>query len=106
LWAQPSPPGFAGAQGKCSAAATTVGAQNRPSPETVLFIGNSFLFGAGSPVRFYRPETVVDLNGSKQGGVPALFKLFRDEAGLDFAVSLETVGGQQPVASPQHQERN
>jgi hypothetical protein len=33
------------------------------------------------------------LNDGKQGGVPALFKVFANQAGLDFAVSLETVGG-------------
>ncbi len=63
------------------------------SAETVLFIGNSFTFGAGSPVRFHRPQTVTDLNGEGIGGVPALFKSFSDQAGLNFAVSLETSGG-------------
>lgn len=61
--------------------------------ETVLFIGNSFTFGAGSPVEFFRPESVTDLNGSSIGGVPALFKAFTVEAGLNVAVSLETMGG-------------
>lgn len=59
----------------------------------VLFIGNSFTFGAGSPVRFFRPQSVTDLNGSSIGGVPALFKAFTVEAGLDYSVSLETMGG-------------
>jgi hypothetical protein len=59
----------------------------------VVFIGNSFLFGSGSPVRFFRPHTVTDLNGEGVGGVPALFKCFADQAGLDFSVSLETAGG-------------
>jgi hypothetical protein len=61
--------------------------------ETVLFIGNSFTFGAGSAARYYRAETVTDLNNDKQGGVPALFKVFANQAGLDYTVSLETVGG-------------
>lgn len=60
---------------------------------TVLFIGNSFTFGAGSPVQFFRPQLVTDLNGSDIGGVPALFKAFTLQAGRDFAVSLETMGG-------------
>lgn len=60
---------------------------------SVLFIGNSFLFGYGSPVRYYRSHTVTDLNGEGQGGVPALFKSFTQQAGLDFDVSLETRGG-------------
>src|SRR5215831_15223065 len=67
-----------------------------PNTETapaILFIGNSFTFGAGSPVRFYRAQSVADLNGEGTGGVPALFKMFAAEAGRDFRVSLETVGG-------------
>ena len=61
--------------------------------KSVLFIGNSFLFGSGSAVRFYRADTVTDLNGEGQGGVPALFKSFTQQAGLDYEVSLETRGG-------------
>jgi hypothetical protein len=62
-------------------------------PETVLFVGNSFIYGHGSAVRFYRAHTVTDLNQSGIGGVPALLKAFANQAGTDFAVSLETVGG-------------
>jgi hypothetical protein len=60
---------------------------------SVLFIGNSFLFGSGSAVRFYRADTVTDLNDEGIGGVPALFKSFTQQAGLDYDVSLETRGG-------------
>src|SRR5258708_3782256 len=60
---------------------------------SVLFIGNSFLFGSGSAVRFYRADTVTDLNHEGIGGVPALFKSFTQQAGLDYDVSLETRGG-------------
>jgi hypothetical protein len=60
---------------------------------SVLFIGNSFLFGSGSAVRFHRAHTVTDLNGGGIGGVPAVFKTFATQAGLDFNVSVETVGG-------------
>ena len=63
------------------------------APETILFVGNSFMFGSGSAARYYRAETVTDLNGEKQGGVPALFKVFANQADLDFTVSIETVGG-------------
>ncbi|MEY2878929.1 MAG: hypothetical protein RLZZ15_1309 [Verrucomicrobiota bacterium] len=63
------------------------------SPPTVLFIGNSFTFGSGSAVRFFRPHLVTDLNGEGIGGVPALFKAFTLQAGRDFTVSLETSGG-------------
>jgi hypothetical protein len=62
-------------------------------PTSVLFIGNSFTYAAGSPVRFYRSGTVSDLNNEGIGGVPALFKSFADQAGLDYEVSLETRGG-------------
>jgi hypothetical protein len=63
------------------------------SPTTVLFIGNSFTFGAGSPVQQWRPEIVTDLNHEGIGGVPALFKSFTTQAGLDYDVSLETHPG-------------
>ena len=64
-----------------------------PAAERVLFIGNSFTFGSGSAVRFYRNDTVTDLNDEGVGGVPALFKSFTDQAGLDYDVALETRGG-------------
>jgi hypothetical protein len=60
---------------------------------SVLFVGNSFLFGYGSAVRYYRADSVIDLNNEGIGGVPALFKSFTQQAGLDYEVSLETRGG-------------
>jgi hypothetical protein len=60
---------------------------------SILFIGNSFTFAYGSPVRYYRADSVTDLNGSGQGGVPALFKSFTVQAGLSFDVYLETEPG-------------
>ncbi|MES2176925.1 MAG: DUF4886 domain-containing protein [Gemmatimonadota bacterium] len=60
---------------------------------SILFIGNSFTFGSGSAVRFYRNDTVTDLNNEGTGGVPALFKSFTQQAGLDYDVALETRGG-------------
>ncbi|MFD1787170.1 DUF4886 domain-containing protein [Sphingomonas floccifaciens] len=84
------------------AVATPATAQVAPPParpasaapaRTILFIGNSFTQGAHSPVRNYRAGTVTDLNGDGYGGVPALFKLFTEQAGLNYAVSLETQGG-------------
>jgi hypothetical protein len=60
---------------------------------SILFIGNSFTFGFGSPVRYYRPDTVTDLNSAGQGGVPALFKSFTVQAGLAYDVYLETEPG-------------
>ena len=64
-----------------------------PQSTAVLFIGNSFTFGHGSAVRFYRSDTVTDLNHEGIGGVPALFESFTTQAGLDYSVSLETRGG-------------
>ena len=63
------------------------------SATKVLFIGNSFTFGDGSAVRFYRSQTVTDLNDEGIGGVPALFKSFTTQAGLDYDVYVETRGG-------------
>ncbi len=71
---------------------TTLHAQVSKS-QSILFIGNSFTFAHGSPVQFYHPQSVTDLNNTKIGGVPALFKTFTQEAGLNFAVSLETSPG-------------
>lgn len=61
---------------------------------TILFVGNSFTFGAESPVMTYRTKSVSDLNGDGMGGVPALFKRFADQTGLHYKVSLETAAGQ------------
>ena len=60
---------------------------------TILFVGNSFTYGEGSAVHYYRNNTVTDLNNEGVGGVPALFKVFTVQAGLKFDVSLETRGG-------------
>ena len=60
---------------------------------SILFIGNSFTYGWGSPVRYYRANTVTDLNGEGIGGMPALFKSFTVQAGLNYDVQLETHPG-------------
>lgn len=76
--------------------ASPAGAQapgSRAAPRTILFIGNSFTQGAHSAVRNWRASTVTDLNRAGYGGVPALFKAFTDQAGLNYVVSLETQGG-------------
>ena len=64
------------------------------TPRSILFVGNSFTFGAMSDVMTYRKDSVTDLDGDGMGGVPALFKRFADEAELHFQVSLETAAGQ------------
>jgi hypothetical protein len=58
--------------------------------DTVLFVGNSFTYGAHSPVQAYRPNTVTDLNGTGVGGVPAVFKSLLVEVGIERDVYLET----------------
>ena len=60
---------------------------------SILFIGNSFTYGALASVQTYGADTVTDLNGTGIGGVPALFKSFADQSGLDYDVSLETQPG-------------
>ena len=66
----------------------------RPAePQTILFIGNSFTLGMHSTVRKWRPESVSDLSGKQQGGVPALFKSFTEQSGLDYTVSFDAEAG-------------
>ena len=59
----------------------------------ILFVGNSFTFAAGTPIMNYKADTVTDLNRNGTGGVPALFKAFTVQAGLDYDVFLETHPG-------------
>jgi len=73
--------------------ALALGTATVAAQERVLFIGNSFTYGAGSAVRFYRNDTVTDLNDEGVGGVPALFESFTEQVGLDYDVALETRGG-------------
>jgi hypothetical protein len=61
--------------------------------QRLLFVGNSFTFGAGSPAKFYRPEVVTDLNGNDWGGVPAMVKMFSEQAGLKWEIAHETIPG-------------
>jgi len=136
--------------GSAAALAFGLGAGLAQAAESVLFIGNSFTYGAGSPAWKYRVNSITDLNNpagaeagagpvgagrvgaaapatavagadaaapggpcasagpggpggpgrpvgggntGPTGGVPALFKMFTQEAGLDYDVSAETVGG-------------
>ena len=76
-----------------TAAGATSSAPAKAAPKTILFIGNSFTQGAHSAARNWRAGSVTDLNNAGYGGVPALFKLFAEQAGLDYRVSLETQGG-------------
>ena len=66
---------------------------------TILFLGSRLSYGAHSAAQHYHPELVKDLNGPDKfgetyAGVPAIFKQFTLEAGLnDYDVSSELVGG-------------
>jgi len=60
---------------------------------SILFIGNSFTYGALATAQDYIPGSVTDLRGTGIGGVPAIFKKLTVEAGLDYDVSLETQPG-------------
>src|SRR5690349_21774912 len=71
-----------------TAAGATPSAPAKAGPKTILFIGNSFTQGAHSAARNWRAGSVTDLNNAGYGGVPALFKLFAEQAGLDYRVSL------------------
>lgn len=59
----------------------------------VLFIGNSYTFGSTSAVRYFRAETVQDLYQTGFGGVPALVRVFADQAGIALDVSQATSSG-------------
>ncbi|ODP39410.1 glycosyl transferase family 1 [Sphingomonas turrisvirgatae] len=76
-----------------AARAPAPAAPTTAAPRTILFVGNSFTQGAHSAVRNYRAGSVTDLTGRGYGGVPALFKLFAEQAGLSYAVSSVTQGG-------------
>jgi hypothetical protein len=60
----------------------------------VLFVGNSFTYGANEPEHSYNKKDITDENGTNQGGVPGIFKKLTAEAGLSYEVSIEAVGGQ------------
>ena len=74
--------------------AALTAAQPAPQGRSILFIGNSFTFGAESPVMTWHADRVTDLNGDGMGGVPALFEAFSDQLNLGWRVSLETASGQ------------
>lgn len=61
--------------------------------ERILFVGNSFTYAPHEGVRNFQPGSGTDLNGGGFGGVPSLFKEFTEQAGLDYDVSMEAVGG-------------
>src|ERR1700760_1663857 len=82
----------------CLSAAALALSAGAAAARPILFIGNSFTMGSGSPVHTYQANPVHDLNppndrGQTLGGGAAIFKEFTKEAGLDYDVSIEAVGG-------------
>ncbi|WP_309399150.1 hypothetical protein [Cerasicoccus maritimus] len=61
--------------------------------ERVLFVGNSFTHGHNEPAVSYNQAAITDANSSNYGGVPGIFKKLTDQAGLDYEVTIEAVGG-------------
>lgn len=84
-------------------AALTVSSAAMADPVKILFVGNSYTFGRVDPVLSYNTANVHDLTaafnaissaGSNPwephpwGGVPGIFKMFTDESGLSYDVSI------------------
>lgn len=61
--------------------------------ERILFVGNSFTYGANSAVWKWQADSVDDRYGDGVGGVPALVQAFARQSGLDWQVALATGGG-------------
>lgn len=59
----------------------------------VLFIGNSFTYGATGSAQFYHPENVRDLNKEGIGGVPSIFKTLANQANMDLIYHLKLCRG-------------
>lgn len=59
----------------------------------ILFIGNSFTQGVGSPVREWGAGSVRDLEERGIGGLPALVQAFFKQVGEEHRLSLSTEGG-------------
>ena len=84
-------------------AALTASSAALADPIKILFVGNSYTFGRVDPVMSYNAANVHDLTaafnaisstGSNPfephpwGGVPGIFKMFTDESGLSYDVSI------------------
>ncbi len=83
-----------------AAALTLVTQAADAAPPTIVFVGSSVTWGY-TEVEDFGVGTVTDLNGCTQtvggckviGGVPALFKSFARQVGLDYDVYLEMIPG-------------
>ncbi|MFC4257259.1 PEP-CTERM sorting domain-containing protein [Altererythrobacter xixiisoli] len=74
----------------CTSDAAEVVDRRTPGVPAVLFVGNSFTQGSYAQIQRYGSAGVTDLNRQDTGGVPGMFKLFTQQAGLDYAVYQET----------------
>ena len=83
-----------------AAALTLVAQAADAAPPTIVFVGSSVTWGY-TEVEGFGVGTVTDLNGCTQtvggckaiGGVPALFKAFAHQVGLDYDVYMEMIPG-------------
>ncbi|WP_291296972.1 PEP-CTERM sorting domain-containing protein [Elioraea sp.] len=96
------------ARGALIAASLTVPGIASASPISILFVGNSYTFGRVDPVMSYNAANVRDLTAPVPGtsfanptgsnafeprpwsGVPGIFKMLTDQAGLNYDVALST----------------
>lgn len=96
------------ARAACIAAALAVPGAASASPISILFVGNSYTFGRVDPVMSYNVANVRDLTDPARGGnftnetggnayeprpwggVPGIFKMLTDQAGLNYDVALST----------------
>lgn len=75
-------------------------------PVVILFVGNSYLHGHFEPVIHYNTAGVIDENADQPagslrsegtagpyGGIPAIFKTFTEELGLNYEVHSELISG-------------
>jgi hypothetical protein len=59
----------------------------------VLFVGNSFTFGALASANYYNARSITDANGTGYGGVPGIFKQLTLDASLNYNVTMEASPG-------------
>lgn len=74
----------------CTSDAAQIVDRRTPGVPAVLFIGNSFTQGSYAQIQRYGAAGVTDLNRQDTGGMPGMFKLFTEQAGLNYSVFQET----------------
>lgn len=62
---------------------------------SILFVGNSFTYGANNAAQNYNAANITDANGTGYGGVPGIFEALATEGGFsNIHVTIEAVGGE------------